>query len=359
MDSVRSSSPLFSDSDRLELPSLAQGNLISFDPEEESRNKTSDSQDRVVSNSPGIPCAQTVQENLSQGIQTSPVMEPSPVQHIQDVYGSPSFGEDLTQHKIEEKVPFWEKEDKVKPEFSQYSRYPQPTDSANVEETSVWRPFVVRESNTRKVNPSLGRRGYSDSVNVGSGTFIPCRDRFYPSHQDNPAYRSAGNGLGYRRGFDCAGYVVEDPLLDPCVEFEGQGPGGHNGDFVVQGQGPSNYSVRDRNTVGREQPVDLDPLGPGYHVDSGASAGLCDSPPVVRAQPTASIASNPCQTDTETSPNEKLPHRKQKEPDKYDGEKVEWQDFIVHFETVATWNGPRERLAASHVSTWKSSESSK
>ena len=88
--------------------------------------------------------------------------------------------------------------------------------------------------------------------------------------------------------------------------------------------------------MGREQPVDLDPFGPGYHVDSGASAGLLvyDSPPVVRAQPTAGIASNPCQTDTE-----KLPHRKQKEPDKYDGEKVEWQDFIVHFETVATWNG--------------------
>ena len=65
-----------------------------------------------------------------------------------------------------------------------------------------------------------------------------------------------------------------------------------------------------------------------------ASAGLCNSPPVVRAQPTAGMASNPCQTDTE-----KLPHCKQKEPDKYDGEKVEWQDFIVHFETVATWNG--------------------
>ena len=103
MDSVRSSSPLFSDSDRLELPSLAQGNLFSIDPEEESRNKTSGSQDRVVSNSPGIPCAQTVQDNLSQGIQTSPVMEASPVQHIQDVYGSPSCEEDLTPHRVEEK----------------------------------------------------------------------------------------------------------------------------------------------------------------------------------------------------------------------------------------------------------------
>ena len=291
MDSVRSSSPLFSDSDRLELPSLAQGNLISFDPEEESRNKTSDSQDRVVSNSPGIPCAQTVQENLSQGIQTSPVMEASPVQHIQDVYGSPSCGEDLTQHKIEEKIPFWEKEDKVKPEFSQYSRYPQPTDStrnsANVEETSVWRPFVVRENNTRDVNPSLCRRGsvniegtrlasyrqdthmtppqesvrtnrgYGNSVNVSSGTFILCRERFYPSRQGNPVNRSSGTRLGYRRGFDCTGYVVEDPLSDPYVEFEGQGSGGLNGDFVVQGQGPSNNGVRGRNTVERERLINI------------------------------------------------------------------------------------------------------
>ena len=140
------------------------------------------------------------------------------------------------------------------------------------------------------------------------------------------------------------------------MAFEGQGPGGHSRDFVVQGQSPSYYCVRDRNTVGRE-PVDLDPYGPGYHIDSGASAGLCNSPPVVRAQPTACMASNPCQTDTE-----KLPHRKQKEPDKYDGEKVEWQDFIVHFETVATWNGWTDlgkRLTASYMLAWESPESFK
>ena len=322
-------------------------------------------------NSPGIPCAQAVQDSLSQGIQTSPVMEASPVQHIQDVYGSPSCGEDLTQHKIEEKVPFWEKEDNVKLEFSQYSRYPQPTDStrnsANVEETSVWRPFVVRESNTREVNPSLGRResvniegtrlasykqdthmtppqesvqtnrGYGSSVNVSGGTFIPCRERFYPSRQGNPVNRSSGNRLGYRRGFDCTGYVVEDPLLDPCVEFEGQGPGGHNGDFVVQGQGPSNFGVRDRNTVEREtnkHPVGSNPSGLGG-IESRASTGLLGS----HVPQGTGLVSNPCQTDAEASPNEKLPRRKQKEPDKYDGEKVEWQDFIVHFETVATWNG--------------------
>ena len=112
MDSIRSSSPLFSDSDRLELPSLAQGNLISFDPEEESRNSNV-SQDRIVLISQGIPCAQTVPESFSQGIQTSPVMEASPVQEIQDVYGSPSCEEDLTPHRVEENVPFWTKERKV------------------------------------------------------------------------------------------------------------------------------------------------------------------------------------------------------------------------------------------------------
>ena len=79
-------------------------------------------------------------------------------------------------------------------------------------------------------------------------------------------------------------------MSDPDVVFEGQGPGGHNRDFVVQGQSPSYYCVRDRNIVGREQPIDLDPFGPSYHVDSGASAGLCYSPLVVRAQSTAGMA---------------------------------------------------------------------
>ena len=224
-----------------------------------------------MSNSPGIPCAQTVQDNLSQGIQTSPVMEASSVQHIQE---------------------------------------------------SVWT-----------------NRGYGSSVNVSSGTFIPCTERFYPSCQSNPVNRSSGTTcrLGYYRGFDCTGYVVEDPLLDPYVEFEGQGSGGHNGDFVVQGQGPSNYGVRDRNTVEREtnkHPVSSNPSGLGG-IESRASTGLFDS----HVPQSTGFVSNPCQPDTETSPNEKFSHRKQKEPDKYDGEKVEWQDFRVHFKTVATWNG--------------------
>ena len=31
--------------------------------------------------------------------------------------------------------------------------------------------------------------------------------------------------------------------------------------------------------------------------------------------------------------------RKQREPDKFDGERTEWGDYIQHFETVADWNG--------------------
>ena len=142
MDSVRSSSPLLSDSDRLELSSLAQGNLISFDPEEESRNRANVSQDRIVSTSQGIPCAQMVPESFSQGIQTSPVMEASPVQVFQDVYGSPSCEEDLKPHRVEEKVRFWKK---------------------------GWKPFVVRESKTGYVDSDLGRRG--SVVNV-EGTWL-------------------------------------------------------------------------------------------------------------------------------------------------------------------------------------------
>ena len=30
--------------------------------------------------------------------------------------------------------------------------------------------------------------------------------------------------------------------------------------------------------------------------------------------------------------------RKQKEPDKFEGDKVEWADFITHFDMVARWN---------------------
>ena len=35
--------------------------------------------------------------------------------------------------------------------------------------------------------------------------------------------------------------------------------------------------------------------------------------------------------------------RKQKEPDKYDGERVEWPDYLAHFETISKWNGWVER----------------
>ena len=61
--------------------------------------------------------------------------------------------------------------------------------------------------------------------------------------------------------------------------------------------------------------------------------------PVVQAQQNAGLVTNPSRNDRETNFQEKKPHRKQKEPDKYDREMVEWQDLQVHFETVAIWNG--------------------
>ena len=358
MDSVRSSSPLFSGSGRVELPSVAQGNLISSDPEEESRDRANVIQDKLASTSrDSIPCAQglpaqTMPDSFSQGIRTSLVMDASPVQHIQDVYGNPSCDGDFTRNGVRKKGPFWKKEKSVdfrtedctQPEFSQYSRYSQPTDNtrnkSDIEETSVWRPFVVRESNTGYIDPQLDRRsvvseegtrlanfrhrpcisppgrsveidrGYGDSARVGDA-FVPCRDRFYPSRQDNPVYRSSGDVSGYHRGFGGTSYVVEDPSLDPCTIFERQGPG--------------------------PQLVGLDPR-PNYNVDSSVSAGMGYNPPV-QAQQNTGLTSSPYQIDTEVNASDKSPRRKQKEPDKYDGEKIEWQDFQVHFETVAAWNG--------------------
>jgi hypothetical protein len=35
--------------------------------------------------------------------------------------------------------------------------------------------------------------------------------------------------------------------------------------------------------------------------------------------------------------------RREKEPEKFDGKSVDWQDYIVHFEQVAAWNGWSER----------------
>ena len=279
-------------------------------------------------------------------------MDASPVQHIQDVHGNPSCDGDFTRNGVRKKGSFLKKEksvdfrteDYTQPEFSQYSRYSQPTDNtrnkSDIEETSVWRPFVVIESNTGYIDPQLGRRsvvseegirlanfrhrpcisppgrsvkidrGYGDSARVDDA-FIPCRDRFYPSHQDNPVYRSSGDVSGYRRGFGGTSYVVEDPSLDPYTTFERQGPG--------------------------PQLVGLDPR-PNYNVDSSVSAGIGYNPPV-QAQQNTGLTSSPYRIDTEVNASDKSPRGKQKEPDKYDGKKVEWQDFQVHFETVAAWNG--------------------
>ena len=39
-----------------------------------------------------------------------------------------------------------------------------------------------------------------------------------------------------------------------------------------------------------------------------------------------------------------------KKTDKYDGEQVEWPDYLAHFETISKWNGWAERPTASYQS---------
>ena len=104
--------------------------------------------------------------------------------------------------------------------------------------------------------------------------------------------------------------MVEDPSLDPYTTLEIR-------------SGP--------------QFVGLDPR-PNYSVDSSVSAGIGYNPPV-EAQQNTGLTNSPYRIDTEVNASDKSPRREQKEPDKYDGEKVEWQNFKVHFETVAAWNG--------------------
>ena len=95
------------------------------------------------------------------------------------MYGSPSCDEDPTQHGVEEKVPFWKKEnvdfsieDYTQPENSQFDR-----NRSDMEETSVWKPFVVRESNTGYVDSQLGKRGSDisfEGTRFASSMHRPC-----------------------------------------------------------------------------------------------------------------------------------------------------------------------------------------
>ena len=233
MDSIRSnrSSPLLlndSQPDML-LPYQVQQDLISFGPADEEgksvprRGLTLDYQ-----SGPSVQIPEVIQDKPNHGVQTSPVIEASPVQHIQDVYGS--CNEDPSQHKVEIEVPSWEKREKVipksesyiRPAYSQYleSRWHSIDLNDNVEETSVWRPDISNRGNRGNVDIGsrrnresvifgeeeigLARSRYSRhiptveekareiqdrSYTVGSGAFIPCRE--------NSALRPFRSEMGY------------------------------------------------------------------------------------------------------------------------------------------------------------------
>ena len=118
------------------------------------------------------------------------------------------------------------------------------------------------------------------------------------------------------------------PNISPGVEFRenGKEPTGcwFNEQFPT-------YHCRDDFV----QTSDVDARSRGYY----ATGSPIDRNVVVQGSPV-----RPSQTDNVDTPHIATAnvgnrfHRKQKEPDKFDGDKVEWADFIAHFNVVARWN---------------------
>jgi hypothetical protein len=51
-----------------------------------------------------------------------------------------------------------------------------------------------------------------------------------------------------------------------------------------------------------------------------------------------------------TAPKHHAPKRRETQPDKFDGKVVDWRDYVVHFEQVASWNGWTEGEKAQQLS---------
>ena len=118
------------------------------------------------------------------------------------------------------------------------------------------------------------------------------------------------------------------PNISPGVEFRENGKEptgcGFNEQFPT-------YRCRDDFV----RTSDVDARSRGYY----ATGSPIDRNVVVQGSPV-----RPSQTDNVDSPHIATANlgnrfrRKQKEPDKFDGDKVEWADFIAHFNVVACWN---------------------
>ena len=121
------------------------------------------------------------------------------------------------------------------------------------------------------------------------------------------------------------------PNISPGVEFRGNGKGptgcGFNEQFPMY-QNPDDFM----------RTCDIDARSRGYY----ATGSPIDRNVVVQGSPVRSS-----QTDNVDSPHVATANlaatgdrfrRKQKEPDKFDGDKIEWADFITHFNVVARWN---------------------
>ena len=118
------------------------------------------------------------------------------------------------------------------------------------------------------------------------------------------------------------------PNISPGVEFRGNGK-------EPTGCGFNEQFPMYQNRVDFVRTWDVDARSRGYY----ATGSPIDRNVVVQGS-----LVRPTQKDNVDSPHVATANlgncfrRKQKEPDKFDGDKVEWADFIAHFNVVARWN---------------------
>ena len=359
----RSSSSLFSSkTEREPLPSLAQGDLISFSPEEESRKGSSKEKAsesikanpdeaveswlplRLESSKAEMPCSQGTQIRSNSKIDRG--FSPFP-----DVYGERNRGtQDITHPKFTDRQfsrtvgqdsnvigPYScdnierDIQARKKPEHISRFEYRDNTDRArlatqtepmNMGATYTVYPDIERSHTYRsnaadkyEIPPYIGRdaRGYPRGPPSGSDPSI----RLHHIEEQSPV------GLNRTVG-DSSEMLMEDPLLRNLYVNQRQRPY-----YERQGIGQDKYRSY-HETFGLD----------GKPTQRNTYIGV----PNYSAMPPQQGAGLYCTNGPEWGSRgagyfERQSIRKQKEPDKYDGEKVEWQDFYVHFETVATWNG--------------------
>ena len=149
-----------------------------------------------------------------------------------------------------------------------------------------------------------GEARSSSQAHVTINEFGPCAPRVsYSQPNISPGVELRGNCRAEREPTGCG--------------FNEQFPTYHCRDDFVRTR---DVDARSRGYYATGSPMDQNVVVQGSPVRSSQTDNV-DSPHIA----TAGLAANGNR-------------RKQKEPDKFNGDKVEWADFITHFNVVARWN---------------------